>query len=180
MKRFLSILSSLTVYPLLAFATIPETEVPGTLNITALTGENGQSALECWQLERRFDVSDDPGTKGTAVLPLDGLRGEAKYSVLPPNFNGGLHNAPVAQWVIYVSGVAHITLPNRTEETWIRGGANGAIIAADTADASERGHFTVYPSNIQTIAWQLPFKDGALPKHRVLHRGACKRDESWS
>lgn len=97
MKRFLSILSSLTVYPLLAFATIPETEVPGTLNITALTGENGQSALECWQLERRFDVSDDPGTKGTAVLPLDGLRGEAKYSVLPPNFNGGLHNAPVAQ-----------------------------------------------------------------------------------
>ncbi|EGE03751.1 hypothetical protein TEQG_02783 [Trichophyton equinum CBS 127.97] len=145
MKRFLSILSTFTVYPLLAYATIPESKVPGTLNITALTGENGQSTLECWQLERGFDVSDDPGTKGTAVLPLDGLIGEAK-----------------------------------TEEAWIRGGANGAIIAADTADVSERGHFTAYPSNIQTIAWQIPFKDGVLPKHRVLHRGACKRDEGWS
>lgn len=85
-----------------------------------------------------------------------------------------------SRWVIFVSGVAHITLPNRTEEAWIRGGANGAIIAADTADVSERGHFTAYPSNIQTIAWQIPFKDGVLPKHRVLHRGACKRDEGWS
>ncbi|KAM5439821.1 hypothetical protein MferCBS31731_004231 [Microsporum ferrugineum] len=175
----LSVLSILAM-PLPALAEIPPPKAPMTLNITALTAEKGQSTLECWSLERTFDVSDEPGTKGAAILPLDGLMGDAKYSVLPPKFDGGLHNAPTVQWVVFVSGLAHITLPNRTEEAWVRGGVNGAIIAADTADVSEKGHSTVYPSNVQTVSWQIPLRGGVLPKHRVLHRGACKQDEGWN
>ncbi|KAK2865162.1 hypothetical protein FQN49_003847 [Arthroderma sp. PD_2] len=176
----LSSIFSILILPLLVRGALPPSKVPSTLNVTAITAEKGFSTLECWAIEPGFDISDEPGTKGAANLPIHGLMGDAEYSVLPPRFDGGLHTAPTAQWVIFVSGLAHITLPNGAEEAWVRGGVNGAIIAADTADVSEKGHFTVYPSNMQTIAWQIPLRDGTLPKHRVLHRGACRPNEGWS
>ncbi len=50
-------------------------------------------------------------------------------------------------------------------------GVNGLLVAADvTGD----GHYTEYPSDKETVALQLPFRDGKLPAHEVLSRGACK------
>jgi fatty acid/phospholipid biosynthesis enzyme len=42
--------------------------------------------------------------------------------------------------VIFLSGLAHITLPNSTAEAWVSGGKTGAILALDTADVSALGH----------------------------------------
>lgn len=80
------------------------------------------------------------------------------------------------RWVIFLSGLAHITLPNSTAEAWIPGGKNGAILALDTADVSALGHITKYPSQESTIALQIPLGQG-IPSHRVLHAGACKGEE---
>lgn len=94
----------------------------------------------------------------------------------------------VIRWVIFLSGLAHITLPHphrsnntnnshKTDEAWILGGKNGAILALDTADVSAEGHITRYPSGEATIALQIPLEGGVPPKHRVLHAGACKSEE---
>ena len=50
------------------------------------------------------------------------------------------------------------------------GGADGLIIAVDTVGT---GHNTSYPSNAETRALQIPFADGIIPAHVVLHSGAC-------
>lgn len=65
-------------------------------NITALTGRGGISVLECWQLTTPFVTSDVPGVIGTSTLEL-GDMANATYTVIPPRFDGGLHNAPVKQ-----------------------------------------------------------------------------------
>lgn len=61
----------------------------------------------------------------------------------------------------------------------IHGGKNGLIIAADTADVSDDGHITVYLSREQTVGLQIPFRDGVVPPHRVIHEGACWGGEIW-
>jgi hypothetical protein len=78
------------------------------------------------------------------------------------------------RWVVFLSGLAHITLPNSTAEAYIPGGKNGAILALDTADVSSLGHITKYPSQESTIALQIPLGQGGIPGHAVLHDGACK------
>lgn len=98
------------------------------------------------------------------------------YSVLPPNFNAGVHNAPTTQWVAFLSGLAHITLPNSTVDAYVPGGKNGFIFAADTAAVSATGHSTNYPSDCETIALQIP-TGGTIPKHNVLHPGPCEQAE---
>ena len=50
-------------------------------------------------------------------------------------------------------------------------GVNGFLVAADVTGT---GHYTDYPSDKTTIALQVPFKNGRLPEHDVLHSGACK------
>jgi hypothetical protein len=50
-------------------------------------------------------------------------------------------------------------------------GVNNMIVAVDDVGY---GHYTDYPSDKETAALQLPFKDGKVPDHVVLHRGACK------
>ena len=55
--------------------------------------------------------------------------------------------------VAFLSGLAHVTLPNSTGEAWITGGKYGLIVAADR-DATD-GHFTRYPSAEDTIALQV-------------------------
>lgn len=86
------------------------------------------------------------------------------------------------RYVAFLSGLAHITIPGSDEEVTIKGGAGGLIIAADTADVSEQGHITQYPGDTPTAALQIPFKDGKIPPHRVLHRGPCREEEMhlWS
>ena len=50
-------------------------------------------------------------------------------------------------------------------------GVNGLLVATDVRGI---GHYTEYPSDKETVALQLPFRDGNPPAHIVLHRGACR------
>lgn len=79
--------------------------------------------------------------------------------------------------MIFLSGLAHITLPNSTADAWVSGGKNGAILALDTSDVSTLGHYTTYPSQEQTIALEIPLGKGGIPGHSVLHVGACRGEE---
>lgn len=72
---------------------------PLKLNVTAIGAQDGHSTLECWQLDSPFDVSDQPGTAGSAATSL-GSAANISYSVLPASFDGGLHNAPYNQYVL--------------------------------------------------------------------------------
>ena len=78
---------------------------------------------------------------------------------------------------MFIAGLAHITLPGSEDEAWIRGGEHGLIVAADTAAVSRLGHITDYPSKRETVAVQIPTEGGLVPKHRVLHEGACRGKE---
>jgi hypothetical protein len=77
----------------------PSTFVPPTfLNITAISAQNGVSVFECWQILPAFTTSTQAGTAGASILQLGNLA-NMSYSVLPPGFNAGLHNAPNTQCV---------------------------------------------------------------------------------
>lgn len=80
-----------------------------------------------------------------------------------------------ARYVSFLSGLAHITLPNATGEAWVQGGKYGLIVVVDNAAASKYGHVTTYPSDADTVALQVPFLNGVTPNHTVLHPGPC----SW-
>ncbi|KAJ5585532.1 uncharacterized protein N7459_005332 [Penicillium hispanicum] len=157
------------------------TSTSNTLNITVLGAQHHRSTLECWALEPGFQTSDESGTTGSQSLNLGviggGNSGNSTYTIIPAGFNGGRHNAPVSQWVIFLSGLAHITLPNSTAEAWVAGGKNGAILALDTANVSTLGHYTAYPSKERTVALEIPLGAGGVPGHRVLHAGACHGEE---
>lgn len=71
---------------------------------------------------------------------------------------------------VLLSGLAHVTLPKCDGDLWIMEGVNGLIVANDVRG---EGHFTDYPSDKPSVALQLPFKDGKLPKYRVVHGGVC-------
>ncbi|KAI1382131.1 hypothetical protein F4677DRAFT_400981 [Hypoxylon crocopeplum] len=147
------------------------------LNLTTLTGRDNVSVLECWQLTTPFVTSNVPGVTGTQTLELGDLA-NATYTVIPPRFDGGLHNAPVKQYVWFVSGVIHLTLPNATGEAFVYGGRYGLIYADDTRDISGWGHRTQYPSSDLTIGVTFPVQDGVNPKNKVLHDGPCTVEES--
>ncbi|KAJ5109034.1 hypothetical protein N7456_005709 [Penicillium angulare] len=152
-----------------------------TLNVTALGAENNVSTLECWALKPGFYTSTESGTAGSKSLnlgPLDGKNaGNSTYSMIPGHFDGGRHNAPANQWVVFLSGLAHITLPNSTAEAWVTGGKHGAILALDTADVSGWGHITRYPSNETTVVFEIPLGEEGVPGHKVLYQGACQGAE---
>ncbi|KAF1969176.1 hypothetical protein BU23DRAFT_591730 [Bimuria novae-zelandiae CBS 107.79] len=146
------------------------------LNITAIGAANGRSTIECWQITRPFDISTDPGTAGTAAQQL-GDPTNLTLTILPPKFDGGLHNAPFVQYVAFTSGVAVVSLPDSKEKATIIGGKYGLIIAADIASVSKQGHITRYPTSSTTTALQIRMKDNTPPAHSLLHYGACRRDE---
>lgn len=77
---------------------------------------------------------------------------------------------------MFLSGLAHITLPNATGEAWVSGGKYGLIYASDIADVSDGGHITVYPSDEITVALQIP--TSGIPEHIVVHDGPCRQNES--
>lgn len=66
------------------------------LNITALGAANNASTLECWQIDTPFAISTQQGTAGSAQLQL-GNTSAVSYSVLPAQFDAGVHNAPANQ-----------------------------------------------------------------------------------
>jgi len=148
---------------------------PTFLNVTALWAENGASVLQCWQILPGFTTSSQSGTAGASILQLGALS-NMSYSVIPPGFNAGLHNAPTEQWVAFLSGLAHVTLPGSDVDAFITGGANGLIFAADTAARSTKGHNTTYPSSKETRVLQIP-TGGGIPNHNVLYSGPCRAIE---
>ncbi|KAI1776289.1 hypothetical protein F4818DRAFT_457708 [Hypoxylon cercidicola] len=146
-------------------------------NMTALSAQNGSSILQCWQIDNPFKTSSEPATSGTALLTLSNVS-NLTYGIVPPNSDGGLHNAPNVQWVVYISGLAYITLPDDTNSSVVvSGGEFGLIFAADTADVSQKGHRTQYPGQTETIALEIPTCNARIPEHRVLHMGPCNLDE---
>ncbi|KAI4159554.1 MAG: hypothetical protein L6R39_000335 [Caloplaca ligustica] len=150
---------------------------PTTLNVTAISAKDGASTIECWQLAAPFKTSAEAGVSGAAIAQL-GKAGSASYVVLPPKFNGGLHNAPAVQYVVFIAGEAVVTTPETQQAAIIKGGADGLIIAADTAAVSRLGHNTQYPTGQQTIAIQIPTADGTVPEHTVLYSGPCRKEDS--
>ncbi|KAI0755397.1 hypothetical protein BC629DRAFT_1296874 [Irpex lacteus] len=141
------------------------------LELTTLVTKNNASAFECWRLASPFATSTGAGTAGAATLLIDNLA-NATYTVIPPRFEGGVHNAPHAQLVTFLSGVIHITLPtDPTASAYLVGGIDGTILALDTTGS---GHNTSYPSNTETRALQIAFEGGRVPDHVKLHNGPCK------
>ncbi|KAM0810352.1 putative Cupin type-1 domain-containing protein [Seiridium cardinale] len=94
------------------------------------------------------------------------------YVVLPPRASEGFHNPPHPMLFILLSGLAHVTVPDSSkDEIWVMEGLNGLLVATDLTG---RGHVTEYPSDKETVALQLPFRDGKIAEHEVLYRGACQ------
>lgn len=76
------------------------------------------------------------------------------------------------QIVHFVSGLAHITLPDDAEQDlWLLGGAGGLLFAADTTGG---GHVTTYPSDQATVGIVAPFEGGKIPGYEVVREGACE------
>ncbi|KAL8928985.1 MAG: hypothetical protein Q9208_001428 [Pyrenodesmia sp. 3 TL-2023] len=144
----------------------PQTQ-PDYLTVTAISAKDGVSTIERWQLVAPFKTSSEAGVFGVSFAQL-GQAGKASYAVIPPHFEGGLHNAPAVQYVAFLAGEAIITVPETGQSVRIKGGKDGLIIAADTADVSRKGHDTRYPSGKQTVAVVIPLADGKVPEHIVL------------
>ncbi|KAL8947388.1 MAG: hypothetical protein Q9222_006327 [Ikaeria aurantiellina] len=155
-------------------ATSPPRSAPTRLNVTAISAKNGTSTIECWQLSNPFKASADAGVAGASFAQL-GKAGNTSYALIPPKFDGGLHNAPTVQYVAFLSGEAVVSVPESGQSATITGGRDGLIIAADTADVSAKGHDTKYPSEEQTVGIQIPTANGKVPEHTVLYPGPCKR-----
>ncbi|KAF2621200.1 hypothetical protein BU25DRAFT_416302 [Macroventuria anomochaeta] len=157
---------------LLSFFTTILAQSSNTTYLTApaLVTLNNRTAIQCWRLTTPFVTSSTPGTKGAKAAVISNATNLA-YTVLPPRFNGGLHTAPVPQLVHFLSGLAHITLPDDpSQDLWLVGGAGGLLFAADTTGS---GHITTYPSDHETVGLLAPFESGRVPGYEVLQSGAC-------
>jgi hypothetical protein len=136
----------------------------------ALVTVNNHTQIQCWNLTVPFTRSSTPGVSGTQALTIPHTA-NLTYSILPPRYDGGLHNAPVPQIVHFVSGLAHVTLPqDDSVDLWLMGGADGLVFALDTTGD---GHITRYPSDQQTVAILVPFEGGQVPEYEVLREGPC-------
>ncbi|KAL8726451.1 MAG: hypothetical protein Q9181_006048 [Wetmoreana brouardii] len=144
--------------------------------ITAISAKDGASTIECWELSVPFVVSSQAGVTGAAFAQL-GETGNLSYAIIPPKYDGGLHNAPQVQYVAFTSGEAVISVPGSDQKAYIKGGRDGLIFVADTANVSVKGHLTQYPSDKETTALQIPTANGTIPPHIVLHRGPCPQHE---
>ena len=97
MKLQTIVLSALAVLVLSPYTANAQssTSVPPALNLTAISASSGNSVLECWALPG-FVASTQAGTVGALNLVLGDLA-NATYTIIPPRFNGGLHNPPAPQ-----------------------------------------------------------------------------------
>lgn len=159
----------------LLFSLIPACLSQSPSNTTYLTAPalvtvDNHTAIQCWRLAMPFVTSSTPGTSGAQAATISNVTNFA-YTIIPPRFDGGLHTAPVPQIVHFVSGLAHITLPNASQELWMVGGAGGLLIAADTTGS---GHITRYPSDQETVGIVAPFEGGRIPGYEVVKEDACQ------
>lgn len=173
-----------TLFPLLFTGPVsasPHAEVdttkqtPRSLNVTTLTtNAQRESILECWSVAN-LSVADTPGIAGALLGNLVTAPSNVGYFDIPPRFDGGLHNAPVVQYVLFASGAAVVSLPNSSTTATAKGGADGLILATDTKNVSTLGHFTTYPSRQRTVGLVIPLPGNLVPEHVVVHGGACRR-----
>ncbi len=68
------------------------------LNVTTIAARNGCSVIQCWSIPS-FTQSATAGTAGALNLFL-GEATNATFTLLPPRFDGGLHNAPAPQYAL--------------------------------------------------------------------------------
>ncbi|KAI9667404.1 MAG: hypothetical protein M1821_000219 [Bathelium mastoideum] len=141
------------------------------LTATAIvTDEFNNSVLQCWEFATPFAISTAVGTAGAATLSFDTL--ETVYTVIGPRYAGAVHRAPAPQLVVYLTGLAHITLPaNSSSEAWVLGGSGTSLVIA--TDTTGGGHLTSYPSDDTTVYLQIPLGDNTIPAHTVLCDDAC-------
>jgi hypothetical protein len=64
-------------------------------------------------------------------------------------------------------------MQHKHEHLYIKSGLNQLIIAVD-GDIRAPGHLTYYPEDTETVALQVPFRDGRIPDHAVVKSGACE------
>ncbi|KAK6078124.1 small secreted protein [Seiridium cupressi] len=143
------------------------------LNVTAVTHAKGESVLQCWQLPYPFGISNAPGVANGSYAVI-GEVANTTLTVIPANSDGGRHYAD-SQWVYFITGLAHITLPNSSDEAWINGGKYGLLWAGDPSKFSKHGHSTFYHEQSVTLA--LMTEGGKEPKHEVVRQGACVPDD---
>ncbi|TVY86857.1 hypothetical protein LAWI1_G008323 [Lachnellula willkommii] len=124
--------TALTVFAVIINATVTVQASPTSFNLSAITAINNTSLIQCWQLTEPLVASSVPGIVGAAAQQLGSLA-NATYGFLPAHFVGTPHPAPAVQ-------CTQITIPNSTQQAIFKGGANGIIIAADTADKSAFGY----------------------------------------
>ena len=101
------IIAHLSTFIVPAFTLANTPPVPSRLKITTIAAANGKSKIECWQLSAPFLQSSQAGTSGAAIVQL-GETGATSYSLLPPKFDGGFHNAPVVQYVLNPPSHTHV------------------------------------------------------------------------
>ncbi|TVY16494.1 hypothetical protein LARI1_G006256 [Lachnellula arida] len=167
--------TALAVFAVIVIATVTVQASPTSFNLSAITAINNTSVIQCWQLTEPLVTSSVPGIVGAAAQQLGSLA-NASYGFLPAHFVGTPHPAPAVQYVVFLSGQTQITIPNSTQQAIFKGGTNGIIIAADTADKSAFGHVST-TLNGSVAALQIPTRKGKIPCKRVLYNGACKASE---
>lgn len=91
--------------------------------LTAISAnQKKESTIECWELCTPISVSSQPGISGAALQAL-GPIANASVAILPPHFDGGLHNAPFYQYVILTPPspfcvlTSHIKIPRSARPT---------------------------------------------------------------
>jgi hypothetical protein len=70
------------------------------LTATALvTNAANESALECWRFATPLIDTSEPGIAGS--LTLNFSASSASYTIIPPRFNGSIHNSPTPQVMLW-------------------------------------------------------------------------------
>lgn len=156
-------------------ATLIKRTTPGNLEITALAGVDGEAVIQCWALADPSVISTVPGNEGAIASPLGPA--EAAFHVrTPPRVDAGWHTAPTVQYVVIISGVMRVTVPNSEHESWVKG--SSVLIAADTSSVvTGIGHRTIYPSYGETVGVGIRTAGGKEPAHTVLHDGPCPQND---
>lgn len=192
----------ISLLTLFAVSSIAFAATPRQLIATAIvTTKQNVSGLECWEFSSPFTTSTAAGTSGASSLNLANVS-NIVYTVLPPRFNGGVHNAPAAQvrlprrsflWNWSTSSFTFnescIKCADMTSQlvVFTSGLAHitlpsssdeawvlgGANGLIVAVDTTGTGHVTVYPSDEYTIGLQIPFEGGEVPDHTVLWSGPC-------
>jgi hypothetical protein len=90
-------LTLLPLLPALSSASQADPTLGSTLNVTVLGARHSRSTLECWALQPGFETSAQAGTSGSSVMNLGVATGNATFTAIPAEFDGGRHNAPALQ-----------------------------------------------------------------------------------